>query len=106
MKASIIIPTHNRREKLIETLACLKRQDLGSDQFEIVVVDDGSTFPVVLANDAHGPECSVVRLEGLERSAARNAGAAAAKGPILVFVDDDMTVQPGFLANHLRAYHE
>jgi glycosyltransferase involved in cell wall biosynthesis len=106
MKATIIIPTHNRREKLLETLASLERQELSSAEYEIVVVDDGSTVPVVLVDGADRPGQKVVRLEGLERSAARNAGARIAKGKLLIFVDDDMRVAPGFLQAHLRAQEE
>ena len=88
----------------METLAGLRQQDLAAGDFEIIVVDDGSTPPVVLEDGAGGPACNVVRLEGMERSTARNAGAAAASGNVLVFLDDDMTVNASFLANHLCAH--
>jgi glycosyltransferase involved in cell wall biosynthesis len=106
LEVSVIIPTRNRPEKLVETLACLIQQDLEAVNYEIVVVDDGSDPTIVLADVAEGPRCEIVRLEGAERSAARNAGAAVAKGRILVFVDDDMTVHADFLASHLNAHHE
>ncbi|MFY9572173.1 MAG: glycosyltransferase, partial [Blastocatellia bacterium] len=44
--------------------------------------------------------------EGVERSVARNKGAAAARGEKLVFVDDDMTVAHDFLSSHLKAQYE
>lgn len=106
VKATVIIPTHNRLEKLANTIACLKQQTLAATDYEIIVVDDGSSPPVVLPNEAEGPRSEVVRLEGLERSAARNAGAVAAHGGLLVFVDDDMIAGPDFLAAHLQAHRE
>ncbi|MEK6288253.1 MAG: glycosyltransferase [Acidobacteriota bacterium] len=106
IKLSVIIPTHNRAKELADTLACLKRQSLAAAEYEIIVVDDGSSPPVSLRESSENPRCLLVRLEGLERSAARNAGAAAAKGHVLVFVDDDMTVGSTFLDNHLRAHRE
>ena len=42
MKLSVIVPTHNRVEVLQRTLEALERQTLGRDEFEVLVVDDGS----------------------------------------------------------------
>jgi GT2 family glycosyltransferase len=106
MKLSVVIPTHNRVNKLVETLARLRRQNLAADEYEIIVVDDGSSPPANLPENKENPSCSLVRLEGVERSAARNAGAAAARGRLLVFVDDDMTVGSDFLDAHLRAHQD
>ena len=106
IKLSVLIPTHNRANELTDTLAALKQQSLAGVEYEIIVVDDGSSPPVRLEESKQDPSCSLVRLEGVERSAARNAGAAAAKGEILVFVDDDITVGRDFLAFHLRAHEE
>lgn len=105
-KISIIIPTRDRPEKLMKTLACLKLQDLAPTDYEIIVVDDGSSPAVTLPDSKADLICRLVRTPGLERSAARNRGAAAATGNLLVFVDDDITVEPDFLATHLRAHGE
>ncbi len=106
IKASVIIPSRNRHDKLTGLLDCLKRQSVAAGDYEIIIVDDGSTPAVALPGDDQGPKCRLVRLEGVERSAARNLGAAQAQGGILVFVDDDMTVESDFLAAHLRAHDE
>ncbi|GAE36141.1 glycosyltransferase [Halalkalibacter akibai] len=42
MKFSIVIPTHNRAEQLIMTLTAFNLQSFDHDQFEVIVVDDGS----------------------------------------------------------------
>lgn len=106
MQISVIIPTHNRRDELEETLERLRAQEFAATDYEIIVVDDGSTPPVVLAPTTVPPRCTLLRLDGAGRSAARNAGAAAATGALLVFIDDDISVGPGFLQAHLLAHRE
>lgn len=107
MKISIIIPTHNRHQQLLETIEKLRRQSFPAEDFEILVVDDGSNPPVTLPKEFTAlPETSVIRLEGLERSVARNTGAANAKGELLVFIDDDITVGENFLADYWKAHLE
>jgi glycosyltransferase involved in cell wall biosynthesis len=105
IKASVIIPTRNRPEKLKETLAGLTEQGL-EGEFEIIVVDDGSTPPVSIHNNESVPDIKVVRTEGLERSAARNSGAECARGEVLIFIDDDISVGPGFVQAHVEAQRE
>lgn len=103
---SVIIPTHNRHEKLAETIAPLRRQTFRADHYEVIVVDDGSTPPVGLPASGGGPELRLLRRGGGERSAARNTGAEAARGQLLVFVDDDITVEANFLEVYWRAHKE
>ena len=105
-RVSVIIPTRNRSESLRQTIRCLRAQELTRSQYEIVVVDDGSTPPVSKSLNEELADCSLVRLEGVERSAARNRGAAVATGDVLLFVDDDMTVGADFLTAHLGAHKE
>ncbi len=106
MKISVIIPTHNRPDKLAETVARLRHQTLLGTTYEILVMDDGSTPPVVLTGELEPPACRVIRLAGVERSITRNTGAQKAAGEILIFVDDDMKVNKDFLACHLNAHQE
>jgi glycosyltransferase involved in cell wall biosynthesis len=106
-KMSVIVPTRDRPEKLGATLAALGRQqDMDPTAYELIVVDDGSVPPAIAETPADGPEARVIRLEGDGPSAARNRGATAARGELLVFVDDDMEVAPSFLASHLQAHVE
>jgi glycosyltransferase involved in cell wall biosynthesis len=80
---SVIIPTHNRTELLLEAVASVRAQTI--DDVEIVVVDDGSDPPVVLEDDI-----VVVRLDPPRGpAAARNAGVVASSGRSLAFLDDD-----------------
>jgi GT2 family glycosyltransferase len=106
IRVTVIIPTHNRQDKLVDTLIALRRQTLSGSEYEILVMDDGSTPPVTLQGEKQNPTCRVIRLENVERSAARNTGAALARGSMLVFLDDDIEVKEDFLAAHLQAQQE
>ncbi len=107
MKVSIVIPTHNRPEKLRETVNYLRLQDFTKAGYEIVVVDDGSTPPVKFEQDfTFSPTVRIVRLEGEERSVARNKGANAAKGELVIFIDDDITTKPDFIESHWQIQQE
>lgn len=102
----VIVPTRDRPQALAWTLAALRKQTLPTSAYEILVVDDGSVVPVRVVSGEDDPKCTVVRLAGVERSAARNAGARMAGGDVLVFVDDDISVGPGFLDDHAVAQTE
>jgi hypothetical protein len=99
---SVVVPSRDRPDSLRATLAGLVDQSLPADAYEVVVVDDGSRPPV----PEPGQGVRLLRLPGAGRSAARNAGARAARGALLVFVDDDIAVGGAFLAAHLAAQEE
>jgi peptidoglycan/xylan/chitin deacetylase (PgdA/CDA1 family)/GT2 family glycosyltransferase len=103
MRFSIVIPTHQRREIVIRTVAALA--DQGRDDLEVVVVVDGSTDGTADALRALAVPFALTVLEQPTRgaAAARNAGAAEAIGEILLFLDDDMEAHPSLLAEHDRS---
>ena len=100
MKASVVIRSRDEAPRLRLTLASLVGQPA-----EIVVVDDGSldkTQDVIAA--AEGPPRGVRHPVTLGRAAAANAGAAAATGDILIFLDGDTLAGPGMVAAHLALH--
>jgi len=103
---SVVIPTKNRPNVCRDTVTALCDQTLASSEYEIVVVDDGSNPPVRMSWPQDGPAVRVVRLDGRERSAARNVGAEAAAADLILFLDDDISVGSGFLETHVRAHRE
>jgi len=108
MKLSVVTPTHNKEALLRRTLASLEAQDVGADAFEAVVVDDGSVDGTADFLAGHRPSFALktVRVEhNRGRAAARNRGVERAEGEVVVFLDDDMELVPGFLRAH-RALHE
>lgn len=90
---SVIIPTRNRPARLAECLAALARLHYPRDRFEVIVVDDGSETPPEAVVAAFGDRLDVKLLTELHAgpAAARNTGAAHAKGEFLAFTDDDCT---------------
>jgi glycosyltransferase involved in cell wall biosynthesis len=102
-QVSVIVPTRNRSALMATTLRSVLRQQ-GVD-FEVIVVDDGSTddTPAVLAALAD-ERIRVVRHDRPSGVAtARNDGAAHAHGEWLAFLDDDDLWAPDKLVAQLRA---
>lgn len=87
---SVVIPAYNEAKLLPRLLASLDlaRQAYGcADAIEIIVADNQSTDATAAIAQAHG--CRVVNVEKRVIGAARNAGAAAAIGEVLAFIDAD-----------------
>lgn len=97
---SVIIPTLNRKEHLAKCLRVLMNQTYRD--FEIIVVDGGSTD-----STQKFVKSLPVRLVMQTRKYVTNAyncGVRAAKGDILVFVDDDVTMPNGWLEEIVKTY--
>ena len=62
-RLTVIVPTFNRPKKLAATIACYQRQTLPACDYEIIVVDDGSSPPVCLPANTGPAPCEVVRLD-------------------------------------------
>lgn len=88
---SFVIPAHNEDALIGQTIGAIRRAARAlSLDFEIVVVDDASTDAT--ASKAAAAGARVVRADVRQIAAARNAGADAASGDVLVFVDADTIV--------------
>jgi glycosyltransferase involved in cell wall biosynthesis len=98
-RVSVIIPTYNRPALLRETLKSVSKQTFAD--FEIIVVDDGSTVPGVEDVCAEFLECRYFRQENMGRSSARNRGIEEARGELIAFVDDDDLWKPEKLARQV-----
>jgi glycosyltransferase involved in cell wall biosynthesis len=99
---SIIIPAHNEEILLGATLEAIETAARATgERYEIIVVDDSSTDRTAEIASAHGAR--VVRAEVHQIAAARNAGARAARGGMLVFVDADTIVPPVALGEAVEA---
>ena len=106
MNLSVIVATYNRARLVRRLLLQLAAQTVPDGQFEVVVVDDGSSPPVSESlRDLEPPyPLRVVRQENRGPATARHAGIAAARGELIVIVDDDMQIGCHFLEHHLRAH--
>lgn len=97
---SIIIPTRNRAELLQKALESLKNQTLNANQFEVLVVDNGSTDNTVEVCQRFQGKLQKFRYfyedtPGLHIG--RHKGYEEACGDILVYIDDDIEALPGWL---------
>lgn len=94
---SVVIATRNRRLLLSEAIATVREQTFA--EWELIVVDDASTddtIRYVETIDDHRVVALRQPVHG-ERSAARNAGLAAARGEFVMFLDDDDLLRPSAL---------
>lgn len=89
---SVIIPCYNPRRTIKETVESVRAQTY--EQYEIILVDDGSTDGFLDLLVRHRSELRVVRQGNKGRSAARNAGIQAARGEYLLFLDSDDLLLP------------
>jgi glucosyl-dolichyl phosphate glucuronosyltransferase len=107
LDCSVVICTRNRAGQLSETLASLERLDVPAGlKWEVLVVDNGSADSTADVIRSFEPVLPIRRIwqpkPGL--SNARNAGVDAAKGKYLVWTDDDVHVEPRWLAAFLEAF--
>lgn len=96
---SIIIITKNEEENLPRLLASLKAQDF--NDYEIIVSDAKSTDHT--RDIAARANCRIV--DGGMPSTGRNNGATAAQGDILLFLDADVELPPGFLSHNMAEFN-
>lgn len=103
MRLSVVIPTYNRANYIGRTIASLLRQDAAGIDYEIIVVDDGSTDNTEeVVTSLHDARVHYFRKDNAERAAARNYGARRATGGYINFFDSDDLAY----ANHLRTAAE
>lgn len=106
LSASIIIPTYNRCQLLMKTLASLNRQSVPTDRYEVVVAIDGSTDESLESvsglHTAYKLHAVCEDNKGL--AAARNLGAQHAQNDVLIFLDDDQISTLDLVLAHLLAH--
>lgn len=101
MMLSVIIPTYNREATIVKTLESVFRQTDHSIDYEVIVVDDGSsdhTVDVCEHLTALHPQLRVVTGQHGGPGNARNRGVAAARGSYIWFIDSDDFIEEGAFA--------
>jgi GT2 family glycosyltransferase len=105
-RVSVILPTYNRLDRLRRTLAALECQTLPADDFEVVIVSDGSRdgtdeYLRTLRTPLH---VLPITQENQGVAGARNNGLRHARGEIVLFIDDDVVPIPSLIIEHLRVH--
>lgn len=106
LKASVIIPTYNRKEILSKSILALMDQSASRSDYEVIIIDDGS-------ND--GTAALIEKLQknypltyhyqnNSGRASARNKGIQLAKHEIIIFIDSDIIVNHTFIVAHLKKH--
>ena len=102
---SFIIPAYNEEQLLGRTLCALKdAAGALQEPWEIVVADDASTDRTAEIAREHG--ALVVTVHNRQIAATRNAGARAARGEFLLFIDADTVVTAGALRSAVAAMQQ
>lgn len=103
---SVIIPTYGREEPLRETLIDVLNQDY--PHYEVLVVDQTPVHQPetqqFLEDLAQVGKIQWFRLKWASLPGARNYAVRRSQGEILVFIDDDVRLEPGYLAAHAKNY--
>jgi len=99
---SAILCTYNRAPLLARALGALCAQTLGPEQFEVVLIDDGSSDDTAQVAATFAPllDLRYVRQPNSGLAAAKNHGVCLARAPILVFLDDDDVLDSRGLERH------
>ena len=103
---SVVVPTYDRYDSLADTLRSLRAQTVAPERYEIIVVDNSpDQAKAARIGETHRGERLNYFLQPVAGAAlARNTGAAAAKAPIIAFIDDDIVADRGWLAGLLDAF--
>ena len=109
MKISVIICTYNRARYIYRLLGSIAEGDCPSSEYEIILVDNNctdNTVEEVARFQTDHPEVSLrlVKETAQGLSHARNRGISEACGDILVYVDDDATVNAGYLSAYISFF--
>jgi glycosyltransferase involved in cell wall biosynthesis len=100
LRFSVLIPTHNREKFVREAVDSVRAQTFTN--YELIVIDDGSTDRTQEVLESYGTCIKVVRQANQGPEVARNKGAAVAHGEYLVLLDSDDLFLPCALALYDR----
>ncbi|MBT2724653.1 glycosyltransferase family 2 protein [Bacillus sp. ISL-46] len=107
IKYSVVIPVYNRKEQLLLTLTAFERQTYPRGNFEVIVVNDGSTDHLEEFLKDYNSSFNLIYRNIDSRkgpAAARNLGVNEANGEYIIFCDPDFLVCPNFIEIH-DLYH-
>jgi len=92
---SVVVPAYNAAKTIGNCARALTRQSIPRGEYEIIVVDDGSTDETAAVAEAAGAQ--VIRQPNQGPAAARNHGVTAARGELILFTDADCEPSPDWI---------
>jgi glycosyltransferase involved in cell wall biosynthesis len=103
---SVIIPTFNRAPVLVRCLEALDQQTMVRGQYEVIIVDDGSTDDTSARVRPWVERGAVtyLRQDNSGPARARNTAVRASRGKLVLFIGDDIIADPSFLQEHVAAH--
>jgi glucosyl-dolichyl phosphate glucuronosyltransferase len=106
---SVIIPTYNRSNLLRETLDSIINQDLNKSEYEVIIINNGSTDDTenVIKNfkkKSSNISSHIQLKQGLHEG--RNLGYKVSKGDVLVYCDDDIEAFPTWLSSIKESFED
>ncbi|AFZ59226.1 glycosyltransferase [Anabaena cylindrica FACHB-243] len=103
---SVVIPTYRREKLLQDSIVDVLRQDY--PHFEVLVVDQTQTHEpetqAFLEEMSAAGKIKLLRLNWASLPGARNYAVRRSQGEIVLFIDDDVELEPGFLSAHVKNY--
>jgi glycosyltransferase involved in cell wall biosynthesis len=107
-RISVVLTAFNRPDMLKTVLDGFTRQTAARSDFEIVLVDDGSSLPLreLAGTFKNRIDINYIFQKNGGLAAARNTGIAAARGQIILFHDDDDLPDSALIAEHLESHRK
>ncbi|MFA5014646.1 MAG: glycosyltransferase [Actinomycetota bacterium] len=107
---TVVIPTYNRKDSLYRVLRAFYRQTIPLENYEIIVVDDGSAdgTPETInqANNLFNGNIRYFFQKNKGPAAARNLGIKEAKHPLVLFINDDTIPAENLIEQHLFSHQK
>jgi lipopolysaccharide/colanic/teichoic acid biosynthesis glycosyltransferase/GT2 family glycosyltransferase len=104
VKASVIVPAYNAAQTIERCIEALLKQSVTREEYEVIVVDDGSTDSTATLARSYGVRVITQPRQG--PAAARNAGAGQATGEILLFTDADCAPTPTWIEEMTKPFSD
>ncbi len=105
MTVSIIIPTRNRKNTLIETVTEFYKQTIYPQELiEFIAINDGEDDLSDVQNKFKQNNFRIIKNSGKGAAAARNTGILSAHNELIILLDDDILVTPYHVSQHVDGH--
>ena len=106
LRLTALLTTYNRAKYLSDVLSSIQSQTCSRDDYELIVVDDGSTDDTasIVQKFREALPVLYIRQDNAGLAAARNHGISVARAPLILMMDDDDIVHPSNFEEHIRSH--